>query len=78
MNESYAENYIRYASQASMLNPPLSEEDLAGAMVGHFLPEIQNGMICANLKTTQDAIAHLGNMQALEVTRAEHETAPRI
>jgi hypothetical protein len=69
MNESYAEHYIRYASQASMLNPPLLEEDLAGAMVGHFPPEIQNGMICANLKKTQDAIAYLGNMQALKITR---------
>jgi hypothetical protein len=72
VNESYTEHYIRYASQASMLNPPLSEEDLAGTMVGHFPPEIQNGMICANLKTTQDAIACLGNMQALEITRGEH------
>jgi hypothetical protein len=77
MNESYTEHYIRYASQASMLNPPLSEEDLAGAMVGHFPPEIQNGMICANLKTTQDAIAYLGNMQALEITRGEHIRRPR-
>jgi hypothetical protein len=77
MSETYTEHYIRYASLASMLNPPLSEEDLAGAMVGHFTPEVQNGMICGNLKTNQDALAYLGNMQALEITR-EHEAAPRL
>jgi hypothetical protein len=76
MNESYTEHYIRYASQVAMLNPPLSEEDLAGAMVGHFPPEIQNGLICANLKTTQDAIAYLGNMQTLEITGGEHIRRP--
>jgi hypothetical protein len=42
MNEKNTENYIRYASLASMLNPPLSEEDLAGAMVDHIPPEVQN------------------------------------
>jgi hypothetical protein len=71
MSESYTEHYIRYASLASMLNPPLSEEDLAGAMVGHFPPEVQNGMICGNLKTNQDALAYLGNMQGLEITREQ-------
>jgi hypothetical protein len=59
-----------------MLNPPLSEEDLAGAMVGHFPPEVQNGMICGNLKTTQDALAYLSNLQALEIMR-EHMRRPR-
>jgi hypothetical protein len=54
-----------------MLNPPLSEEYLSGAMVGHFPPEMQNDMICNNLKTTQDALAYLSNMQALEVTREQ-------
>ena len=40
--KKHAEHYIRYASMGSMLNPPLSEEDLAGAMIGHFPPEGQN------------------------------------
>jgi hypothetical protein len=40
-------------------------------MVGHFLPEVQNGMICGNLKTNQDALPYLGNMQALEITREQ-------
>jgi hypothetical protein len=26
---------------ASMLNPPFSEEDLVGAMIGHYPPEVQ-------------------------------------
>jgi hypothetical protein len=71
LNETYTEHYIRYASLASLLNPPISEEDIAGAMVGHIPPEVQNGMICGNLKTTQDALAFLSNMQALEITREQ-------
>jgi hypothetical protein len=54
-----------------MLNPPLSEEYIAGAMVVHFPPEVQNGIICSNLKTTQNSLAYLSNMQALEVTREQ-------
>jgi hypothetical protein len=75
--ETYAEHYIRYASMASMLNPPLSEEDLVGAMVSIFLPEVQNGIICGNLKTTQEALAFLSKIQALEVTRQQHRRPRR-
>ena len=56
----------------SMLNPPLSEEDLVGAMIGHFPPEVQNGTVCRNLKTTQDALAFLRKMDGLEATRLQH------
>jgi len=70
--ETYAEHYIRYASMVSMLNPPLSEEDLVGAMIGHFPPEVQNGMVFGNLKTTQDALAFLSKMYGLETTRLQH------
>ena len=31
-----------------MLNPPLSEEELGGATLGHYPPEVQNGMVCGN------------------------------
>jgi hypothetical protein len=55
-----------------MLNPPLSEEDLVGAMIGHFPPEVQNGMVCRNLKTTQDTLAFLSKMHSLEATRLQH------
>jgi len=55
-----------------MLNPPLSEEDLVGAMIGHFPPEVQNGKVCTNLKTTQDALAFLSKMHGLEATRLQH------
>jgi len=74
--ETYAAHYIRYASMASMLNSPLSEEDLAGAMIGHFPPQVQNGMVCGNMKTTQDTLAFLNKMQGLETTRSQH-TRPR-
>jgi hypothetical protein len=47
---------------ASMLNLAMSEEDLVGAMINHFPPEVQNGMICGNLKKTQEALAFLGKM----------------
>jgi len=56
----------------SMLNPPLSEEDLVGAMIGHFPPEVQNGMVFGNLKITQDALAFLSKMYGLETTRLQH------
>jgi hypothetical protein len=60
-----------------MLNPPLPEEDLAGVMVGHFPPEVQNGMVCGNLKATQGALAYLSNMQALEVKREQTRRSGR-
>jgi len=43
-DETYTEHYIRYASMATMLNLPLSE-DLVGTMIGHYPPEVQNGMV---------------------------------
>jgi hypothetical protein len=61
-NKTYTEHYIRYAGMASMVNPAMPEEDLVGAMINHFPPEIQNDMIYANLKTTHDALAFLGKM----------------
>jgi len=54
-----------------MLNPPLSEEDLVGAMIGHYPPEVQNGMVCGNLRTTQGALEFLSKMQGLESTRSQ-------
>jgi hypothetical protein len=54
---TYTERCIRYAGTASMLNPAMAEEDLVGAMINNFPPEVQNGTICRNLKTTQDSLA---------------------
>jgi hypothetical protein len=76
-DETYAEHYIRYASKALMLNPPLSEEDLVGAMINHFPPEVQNGMVCGNLKTTQDILAFLSKMQGLETSRSQNQRPRR-
>jgi len=61
---------------ASMLNPPLSEEELVEAMIGNFPPEAENSMICGNLKTAQEALTFLSRMQELETTRLQH-TRPR-
>jgi len=69
--EISAEHYIRHASMASMLNPPLSEEDLVGTMIGHYPPEVQNGMVCGNLRTTQGTLEFLSKMQGLETTRSQ-------
>ena len=41
-------------------------------MIGHFPPEVQNGMVCGNLKTTQESLAFLGKMQVLENLRSQH------
>jgi hypothetical protein len=50
----------------------MSEEDLVGAMIGHFQPEVQNSMVYGNLKTTQDTLAFLGKIQGLENLRSQH------
>jgi len=67
---------MRHASLTSILNLPLLEEDLVGAMIGHFSPEVQNGMVYGNLKITQEALAFLSKKQGLETTRLRH-TRPR-
>jgi len=45
--------------------------DLVGAMIGHYPPEVQNGMLCGNLRTTQGALEFLNKMQGLETTRSQ-------
>ena len=72
------EYYIRYAGMASMLNPAMSEEDLVGALINHFPPEIKKGMICGNLKKTQDALAFWGNADIRIYATATQETALRL
>jgi len=56
---------------ASILNPPLSEEDLVGAMRDHYPPEVQNGMVCGNLKKTQGASEFLSKKQGSQSTRSQ-------
>ena len=51
-----------------------SEEDLVGAMIGHFPPAVQNGMVCGNFEKTHDALAILSKMQELETARLQHKS----
>ena len=50
---------------ASTLNPPMSDLDLLSALTSHFEPRVQQGLICSNLQSTQDALAFLAKLQGL-------------
>jgi len=63
--ESCLDHYIRYANMASTLNPPMSHLDLLSALTSHFEPRVQQGLICSNLQSTQDALAFLDKLQGL-------------
>jgi len=60
------ENYVRYASLAANLQPPLTEYDLVTALTSHFSMEIKCAMLAANLSSPQEALAFLGRIQSLE------------
>ena len=64
--ESMTEHYVRYASLAANLQPPLAEYDLVTALTSHFSIEIQRTMLAANVRSSQEALAFLGRMQSLE------------
>jgi hypothetical protein len=57
IDETCAEHYIRCASMVSMLDPPLSEEDLVGAMMSfsaggtkqHDLRELKDDPRCISV-----------------------------
>jgi len=63
--ESCLDHYSRYANMASTLNPPMSDLDLLSALPSHFEPRVQQGLICSNLQSTQDALAFLAKLQGL-------------
>jgi hypothetical protein len=71
--ESMTEHYVRYASLAANLQPPLTEYDLVTALTSHFSMEIQRAMLAANLKSSQEALAFLGRMQSLENSREAYK-----
>src|SRR5215469_8537004 len=50
---------------ASTLNPPMSDLDLLSALTSHFEPHVQQGLICSNLQSTQDALAFLAKLDGL-------------
>jgi hypothetical protein len=64
--ENMTEHYVRYASLAANLQPPLTKYDLVTALTCHFSMDIQRAMLAANLKSSQEALAFLGRMQSLE------------
>ena len=64
-SESCLDHYIRYANMASTLSPPMSDLDLLSALTSHFEPRVQQGLICSNLQSTQDALAFLAKLQGL-------------
>jgi hypothetical protein len=51
---------------ASMLLSAMSDKDLLNAMMTHYEPRIQNCLLNANLKSTQETIAFLTKLQTLE------------
>ena len=75
--ESLSKHYVRYANMASILSQVMSDLDLLGAMITHYEPRIQNCLISANLKSTQDALAFLTKLQSLEYSREQHRSAQR-
>jgi hypothetical protein len=63
--ESCLDHYIRHANMASTLNPPMSDLDLLSALTSHFELQVQQGLICSNMQSTQDALAFLAKLQGL-------------
>ena len=64
--ESYIDHYIRYANLASTLEPPLQDTDLLSALISHYEPHIQQGLLCGNFKCTQDVLGYLSKVQSLQ------------
>jgi len=64
--EAMTSHYLRYANLAANLQPPMTEEDLVGALTSHYPIVVQRALISGNIKTTQDAINLLGKLDALE------------
>jgi hypothetical protein len=62
---------------ASMLSPAMSDQDLLGAMVIHYEPRIQNCLISASLKSTQETLAFFTKLQSLENWGAQYRSARR-
>jgi hypothetical protein len=60
-----------------MLSPAMSDQDLLGAMITHYEPRIQDCLISANLKTTQEALAFLTKLQSVENSREQYSSARR-
>jgi hypothetical protein len=64
--ETMTEHYVKYASLAANLQPPLSEYDLVTALNSHFPIDIQRAVFTANVKISQEVLAFLERMQSLD------------
>jgi hypothetical protein len=53
----------------STLDPPMMEVDLLPALMLHFGPREQQGLICGNFQNAQDALAFLATYQGLGENR---------
>ena len=62
---------------ASMLSPVMSDKDLLVAMVTHYGSRIQACLICANVKSTQEAPAVHTKLHSLENSREQYRTTRR-
>jgi hypothetical protein len=54
----------------------MTEMDLLSAMISHFEPRVQQGLICVNFQNTQNALAFLAKYQGLGESR-ESFRSPR-
>ena len=75
--ESLSDHYIWYVNMASMLSTAMSDQDVLGAMVTRYEPRIQNCLINANLKSTQEALAFLSKLKSIENSREQYRSARR-
>jgi len=75
--ESCMDHYIRHANLASTLDPPMTEMNLLSALTSHFETKVQQGMICGDLKNSQDALAFLSKFQGLGEGRKSFRSPKR-
>jgi len=71
--EYMTESYVRYASLAANLQPPLTEYDLVTALTWLFSMEIQRAILVANIRSTQEALALLERMQSSENSQEDYK-----
>ena len=62
--KSMTSHYLRQANVAANFQPALLEKDLFGTPTSHYPINIQRPMISGNIKTTQEAIYLLGELDA--------------
>jgi len=70
-------HYTRYANLASTLDPPMTDMDLLSALTSHFEPRVQQGLICGNLKKSQDALVFVSKFQGLARMTGETRVGER-